>query len=164
LDAAQAIISQVVPTQPLAPTVRRIEGARFLEADPEAGALEGSFVDLSYYRPVSVSTTFSTEHSGSYQLVLDARALETYVDNVFDLNRCRIAFKLDGEPLLDQEFAREGDRRYEFNYEVELEPGEHVLTFEITPLTPDQKQERELRMRVERVTVVGPLEEELWTR
>src|SRR5690606_21281943 len=38
------------------------------------------------------------------------------------------------------------------------------LTFEITPLTPDQKQERELRMRVERVTVVGPLEEELWTR
>lgn len=164
LDAAQAIISQVVPTQPLAPAVRRVEGARFLDADPEAGVLEDGFADLSYYKPAAVSSTFVAERAGTYQITLDARALETYVDNIFDLNRCCVAFKLNGKPLLDQEFAREGDRRYQFDFEVALEPGEHELTFEVTPLTPDAKQERDLRMRVERVTVLGPVEEALWTR
>ena len=54
-------------------------------------------LSLSYYEPAAVSTTFRVEHAGRYQLVLDLTANERFVDGVFDYNKCRLIFKVDGE-------------------------------------------------------------------
>lgn len=127
-------------------------------------AIEGESLDLSYYTPVTVTGTFRAEHAGKYQVALDLRSLERYVDNVFDLNRCRVIFAADGETLLDQEFVREGDRKFEFSYERNWTAGDHPLSFEIQPVMPGQQQVRALRLRVNAVTIRGPLAPEFWVK
>ncbi|HEX2851836.1 MAG TPA: DUF1592 domain-containing protein [Opitutaceae bacterium] len=126
--------------------------------------IAGESLDLCYYTPVTVTATHRVEHAGTYQLVADLRSIESYVDNVFDLNRCRLVIAADGDTLLDQEFVREGDRKYEFTFERAWSAGDHTLTFEIRPLAPERPQIRFLRLRVNAVTVRGPLAPEHWVK
>lgn len=128
-----------------------------------APVVEGDTVVLSYYTPAVVAAKHRVERAGKYQLVLDVTAQETYADDLFDLNKCQIAFTLDGEKLLDQEFVREGyGRKYEFTYDRELTAGEHEFAMEIKPLAPETPQYRKLRLRINTVTVRGPLAPEFW--
>lgn len=127
--------------------------------------VENESVVLSYYTPALVATKHRVEHAGKYQIVLSFLAQETYADNLFDLNKCQMSFAVDGEKLLDQEFVREGyGKRYEFTYERELTAGEHELSVEIKPLGPETPPYRKLRMRIDTVTVRGPLAPEFWVK
>jgi hypothetical protein len=191
LDAAQVVIAKAVPTQSRVVAEKSIAGRKFVttkidatplevpvdavakDAAPSASAtskgrpapsIAGESLDLSYYTPVTVTATHRVEIAGNYQVVVDLRSIERYVDNVFDLNRCRLVIAADGETLLDQEFVREGDRRYEFTFERSWTAGEHTLTFEIRPLAPAQPQIRLLRLRLNAVTVRGPLSPEHWVK
>ena len=66
------------------------------------------------------------------------------------------------EVLLDQEFVRQGGRPYRFEFDRDWAAGPHPLTLEVTPLTPNEKPVRSLTLRVQAVTVRGPLAREHW--
>jgi hypothetical protein len=125
---------------------------------------EGEALDLSYYTPAVVATTYRVPHAGKYQVVAELRTSERYVDNVFDLNKCRLTFFVDGEKMLEQEFMREGGRKFEFTYDREWTAGDHELRFELQPVAPEQPQVRALRLRLAGVTVRGPLAKEYWVK
>ncbi|CAN5352697.1 DUF1592 domain-containing protein [soil metagenome] len=162
--AARTIIAQAVPTAPLVVAEKRIPGKTFqrTEGTPPAGMNGGESLVLSYYKPTKAHATATIKHAGHYQVVLDLSANERYVDNVFDYNKCRLVFKVDGKPLLDQEFVRQGGKNYHFEYPFEWKPGPHQLDVELIALTPKEKQVRSLTLRVSSVTVRGPLEKEFW--
>jgi mono/diheme cytochrome c family protein len=193
LDAAQTIISETVPSQPLVVAKETLSGRMFtavtvsaagaaatssavsntavqpaLPAQPAfkrpAPAIEGSALDLSYYTPSIVAKTFKAGHEGKYQVSVNISAVEKYVDDQFDLNRCRLIFKADGETLINQEFVRESDKVFEYSFERTWPAGDHVLTFEVQPIGPDKTQFRLLRIRLNSVTISGPEAPEFWVQ
>ena len=128
-----------------------------------APVVEADSVILSYYTPALVAAKHTVVQAGKYQLVLDTFAHETYAENLFDLNKCQVVFSVDGEKLLDQEFVREGySKKFEFAFDRELTAGEHEFSLEIKPIGPDTPQYRKLRIRLNSVTVRGPLATEFW--
>ena len=206
LDAAQTIVSGVVPTQPRVVAEQPIPGYSFVTtriespvtlvadsgpASPEsseagrrppaaaaatggmlrprrgflrpAPAREANALDLSYYTPVTVESVQHIARSGRYQIVADLTAVEKYVDDQFDYNRCRMIFTIDGEAVVDQEFVREGENKaYKFAFDREWKAGPHTLAFEIRPIGPDRDQKRLLRLRLNQVNVRGPFDEKYW--
>ena len=126
--------------------------------------VEGDALDLCYYTPATVAMAYRAEHPGKYQVGVNLLPVENYVDDQFDLNRCRLIFKADGETLISQEFVREAEKTFEFSFDRSWQPGDHALTFEIQPIGPDREQKRLLRLRLNAVTVRGPLAPEHWVQ
>lgn len=190
LDAAQAIVAGSVPTRPLVVAENRVEGRQFVTLRMESPAtlladattsapapaapttpferpapsIQGRALDLSYYTPVTVEAVHKIEHAGRYQVEIDLKAIERYVDDQFDYNRCRLLFSVDGEQVLDEEFVREGSKDYKFAFDREWTPGEHHLRVEVRPIGPDRDQKRSLRVRLNGVTVRGPYAPEHWVQ
>ena len=191
LDAAQTVVSSVVPTKARAVAEGVIEGRAFVVRPPVAAPIlptipkaagdaaqapppeikrpvpvvVGKALDLSYYTPITVTATQRAAHAGKYQVTVDLRVIERFVDEQFDLNRCRLAFKIDGVPVLDQEFVREGEgKAFKFTYERDWKTGDHELAFELKPVGPDLEQKRLLRLRLNAVTVQGPLGGKNWVK
>ena len=130
-----------------------------------APVIAGKALELSYYTPVTVTAKHRIDHAGKYQVVADLTAIERYVDDQFDYNRCRLLFKVDGETLLDREFVHEGEgKAFKFTYDREWKAGEHELTFEIQPIGPDREQKRLLRLKLHDVMVRGPFVEKYWVQ
>ena len=130
-----------------------------------APAIMGHAMDLSYYTPAKIVNKISATHAGKYRVTIDLKPVEKYVDDQFDYNRCRFQFKIDGQPLLDREFVRQGEAMtLTYTYEQEWAPGEHDLTFEVQPIAPDREQKRLLRIRVNSVRVEGPFATEHWVK
>lgn len=166
LDAAQTVIGQAVPTQPRAIDVQTVEGkefAAFVPPGAPAPQPQGEALDLSYYTPSTVAAHFRAEHAGTYRLTVDLMAVEHYVDNEFDLNRCRLVFQADGETLLSQEFVRESDKPFAFNFERQWSAGDHTLTFTLQP-TSALPHIRQLRLRLKSVAISGPEAREFWVQ
>jgi hypothetical protein len=158
ITAARAVVSQAVPEVPWVPAEKRIPGRLFAaKGSKPAGSGDGP-LSLSYYKPAVVSYTFLAEHVGRYQLIVDLTAKETYVDGVSDYNKCRLIFKADGKVLLDRQYTRQGNREYRFEFDQDLRAGPHEWTFELQPLTPNEKQVRSLALRIEAVTARGPID------
>jgi len=195
LDAAQVVVASAVPTKDKAVAEHPLPGRLFqvvasapapaaapLEATPVAAVpapvaapapvfarpapvVVGRALDLSYYTPAVVTATHRVDQAGTYELKVDLHAVEKYVDDQFDYNRCRLVFKADGVTLLDREFVRQGENSlFKFAQEQKWTAGDHVLTFEITPVGPDREQKRLLRLRLDDVIVRGPLEPEYWVK
>ena len=193
LDAALEIISSAVPAKSKALAENIVQGADFVavvgqlpvvaapvapsptaegqaaspapEFKRPAPVLAGKMLDLSFYTPSTATAKFHAAHAGVYKLNLDVRSVEHYVDEKFDLNRCHVTFKVDGETVLEQEFVRDEDERFfKFSYERNWQPGDHELRFEVKPIAPDQEQNRLLRVRVASVTVQGPLDDKYWAK
>ncbi|HEY4246914.1 MAG TPA: DUF1592 domain-containing protein [Lacunisphaera sp.] len=130
-----------------------------------APTIMGHALDLSYYTPAKVIGKVSATHAGKYKVTIDLKAVEKYVDDQFDYNRCRLLFKIDGQPMLDREFVRQGEAMpLAYTYEQEWAPGDHDLTFEVQPIAPDREQKRLLRIRVNSVRVEGPAATEYWVK
>ena len=66
---------------------------------------------------------------------------------------------MDGQELHNHEYTREGGKPFRYEFDRDWQEGEHELAFELQPLTPDQKRVRSLALRIDSVTVRGPLEE-----
>lgn len=159
LDAAQGIISQTVPTSSKVVAETEISGASFVREGAAVSTHKvGDFRALSYYEPAAVAHTLQIEHPGSYQLVLDMSANEWYVDNIFDYNRCRLIIKADGQELLRREYNREGGKRLHYEFDQKWQAGGHPLSFEVQPLTPGMEQIRALTLRINKVTLRGPMD------
>ena len=191
LDAAQAIVSGAVPTQPLVVAEKPVEGRQFVTLRMEtpatliadattsapapatpvatyerpAPAIQGRSLVLSYYTPVTVEAVHKVEHAGRYQVEIDLKALERYVDDQFDYNRCRLIFSIDGEQVLDEEFVREGyEKGFKFAFDRDWTPGEHRFLVEVRPVGPDRDQKRSLRLRLDAVNVRGPYAPQHWVK
>jgi len=165
LSAANQIISRAVPTKSGIPPETVVTGRRFCGRDenpnPEKKRRDGP-LSLSFYAPVTVSNTFTTEFAGKYRLVVDLMVNAKFVDDVFDYNQCRMSFKVDGKPLLEHEYSWEGGKPYHYDLETDWPAGRHELAFELEPLTPGEPQTRTLSLQINAVTVRGPLAKEHW--
>lgn len=163
LDAAKAIVAEAVPMAAGVVAEKPIPGRAFQKADGSVGgdSALGPLV-LSYYEPATVSHTHSIQHAGQYQLVVDLTANERYVEARFDTNKCRLVFKADGQELLSQEFTREGGKPFKFAFDRDWSAGDHKLEFAIEWLTPEAPQIRSLTLRLNSVTVRGPMDEKYW--
>ena len=83
---------------------------------------------------------------------------------MFDYNKCRLIFKVDGQELLRHEFSRQEGRTYRYEFDRDWKAGPHELTIEVEPLTPGEKRVRSLSLRIKSVTVRGPIDERYWVR
>ncbi|MCC5024561.1 MAG: DUF1587 domain-containing protein [Candidatus Synoicihabitans palmerolidicus] len=180
LDAAQKIVDEAVPKSALVVASRWVPGKAFKskvaveettddsdEAGQErpasevwqAGEVTNKSLDLVYYSPAAVATTHVAEHAGRYEVVVNMQALERYVDDEFDLNKCTLVVQIDGETLLEREMVRESyGRRFGFSFEREWTAGEHEIGGEMTPVLPAREQIRSLRLRLNDVVVRGPFD------
>ena len=159
LVAAEKIIGKAVPTTGTVVPEQVISGQQF-RSDADGGGKNSGPLSLSYYSPASGTNIFNTPHAGQYQLNLDLMVNEKYVDDVFDYNKCRFVFRVDGKELLRQEFSWEGGKPYHFNYDQTWAAGNHQLDFELRPLTPGVEQARTLSLQITAVTVRGPMTKE----
>jgi len=168
ISAAKAVVAQAVPTQAWAPAEKRIPGQRFQPAGVPTqsvgtrGGADGPLA-LSYYKAATVTYPFVAEHAGRYQVILDLTASETFVDGQFDYNKCRLIFKCGDRVLLTRDFSRQGRKPYHFEFEQNWQAGKQDLALEIQPLTKEQ-QVRSLTLRLEAVTVRGPMEKKYGVR
>jgi hypothetical protein len=165
LEAAKTIVARAVPTTGGSPAEQVIPGRGFQRAGENASreSKEGP-LSLSYYEDASLSHKFRAKNAGRYQLVVELTATERHVENQFDYNKCRLVLKADGKELLQKEYTREGNRAFRYDLNVEWPAGERELVLELQPATPDQKQVRSLAIRIDSVTVRGPMEKEHWVR
>jgi hypothetical protein len=164
IAAAKSIVAQAVPLQPLVPAENRIPGQRFASQTAKPFGPPDGPLNLSYYKAATAKHDFLAQHSGQYQLVLEFTASETFVDGQFDLNKCRLVFKSDDKVLVSQEFSRQGGKPYRLEFEQDWNAGKHELTVEVQPLTPKERQVRYLTLRLNAVTVRGPMAREHWVR
>ncbi len=168
--AANQIITENVPSAPKVVREQVVGGKQFRGADGSEGNGRGGRpgqserLRLSYYKPAAVSNTFKVDIAGKYQLAVALMVNERYVDNVFDLNKCRFIFRVDGKELLNKEYAWEGGKPYNYSYEVDWAAGDHEMSFELQPLTPDEPQTRTISMQITSVNVIGPLATEHWVQ
>ncbi len=128
----------------------------------QAGRVRGSELDLVYYSPAAVALTHEVSVAGDFEVELNFRAVEQYVDNEFDLNTCRLVFKIDGKTVMEKEMVREGWRNFSYTFPQTFAAGEHEFLVEIHPLEPAVEQKRDLRVRLTDVTLHGPLAEAYW--
>ncbi len=174
-DAAKKIVDEAVPMVSRVIAKRVIPGNAFVKpllvvTEQEENGDRGrsrrrgdeNSLNLSYYEPALAKAKIDVKAAGTYQLVLNLRANERYVENQFDHNKAAVEFSIDGESVLKREFVREGGKRFPFTFERKWKAGEHLLDLEVKPLTPDEEQVRSLSLRIESVTLIGPLEEEHW--
>lgn len=174
LAAAKTIISQAVPSVPRVPAENAISGKGFqktggstpTETSRSFSGRSSSFssLSMSYYEASWATNTYKIEHPGKYQVVLDFTASERYVEDMFDYNRCKFIFKVDGKEMLNRDFVREGGKPFHFEYDQDWESGQHEFSFEVKPLTPEEKQIRSLAMRINSVTVRGPMDSKYWVK
>lgn len=164
VTAAKTIVQQAVPIQPLVPAEKRIAGRQFIVGEAKPGGSAEGPLNLSYYKAVIARHTAKPTTAGTYQLVYDISAHESYVEGQFDYNKCKVILKADGIALLTQEFVRQGGKNYRWEFDLPWQPGEHELTIELEPLTPQEKQVRSLNLRINSITLRGPLERQHWVR
>jgi Protein of unknown function (DUF1587)/Planctomycete cytochrome C len=169
LAAAMVVVTKAVPADSAVPAEKVLWGRSFIGGDgtsPKATekAKDAGPRSLSYYEAASVTNRFGIEHGGQFQVILDYTADERFVDNKFDYNKCRLIFRADGHELFQHEYTRESGKAFHQEFDQDWIPGEHELVLEVQPLTPDQKQVRSLSLRIDSVTVRGPLDRKYWVR
>jgi hypothetical protein len=166
--AANQIVSQAVPTTSHVLPETVIAGRQFHNGTepknpdryrrPQSGGLS-----LSYYEPAAVSNVFKAPFAGKYALEVSLMVNEKFVDGIFDYNKCRLIFRVDGKEFLSEDYAWEGGKSYHYNYDADWAAGNHELSFELQPLTTNA-QTRTLSMQITSVKISGPMAREHWTQ
>jgi hypothetical protein len=124
---------------------------------------DGRPLTLSYYEPVAYVAELSVEYDGQYQVVVDLRANEQYVDGQFDYNKCLFTVTLDDETVLSQEFVRQGGQPFQFVFDRTWKAGLHQVRLQVNPLS-EERQVHTLNLRINQVAVLGPLDPQSWVR
>ncbi|MFN0130319.1 MAG: DUF1592 domain-containing protein [Verrucomicrobiales bacterium] len=161
LDAARTIVTQAVPIQARLMPERRVEGDRiFVRTDNATdGPRRNQF---SYYEPITLAAPLSVPHDGQYTLIFELYGHEKYVEGEYDLNRCRLVFRANGEELGREEFAHAAGKKFQFEFTRHLAAGDHQVSVELERLTPDENPVRDLALNIDRVIARGPADPTLW--
>src|SRR6478736_4327394 len=167
--AADQIITEAVPSVPKVMREQTVGGGQFRrsgESDEQMKERQKrrGGLQLSYYQPATAAHTFKADIAGQYQLDVALMVNERFVDNVFDYNKCRLIFRIDGKELLQQEYSWEGGKPFHYSYDVDWTAGDHEFSFELQPLTPDEPQTRTLSLQITAIKVRGPLAKEHWVQ
>jgi hypothetical protein len=165
LAAAKAVVGKAVRPESRIPA-EKIIGGRDFHGVGVTNTATGTNISLtfSYYKTALVTNTFHAPNAGRFQLLLDLAANERFVDNQFDYNKCHLALHVDGQEIFQQDYTREGNRPFHYELNQEWTAGDHQLTLQVTPLTPDEKQVRSLSLRIDSLTARGPLDPKYWVR
>jgi hypothetical protein len=158
LEAARTVVGRSVPQASRVMQERVISGRRFQAGEDSDGPFS-----LSFYSAAAVSNTFKAKQAGRYQLGIDLAINERFVDNVFDYNKCRLIFKVNGKEMLQRDFSWQGGRSYHYDVEADWAAGDHELKFELQPLTTNEPT-RTLSVQIASVTVRGPMAREFWVK
>ena len=158
--AANDLIARTVPQDSKSVPEQIIAGNQFTGGGRERPS---SGLSLSYYHPATVTNIFNLTVAGKYQLAVAQMVNEKYVDNVFDYNQCRVIFRVDGKEMHREDYAWEGGKPFNYNYEMDFPAGAHVLSFELQPLTTNEPT-RSLSMQIVSVKVSGPLDRKYWVK
>ncbi len=190
VNAAKEIVSSVVPMVSGVVRKRSIPGDEFqldlvtvaasIEA-PQDGAeaderqrrgfggrggppqAEPGTIELSYYKDAVARAVFEIKDAGDYTLRLNLKAIETYVDNQFDENRCEFTFSLGDERLVQQSFVRQGGKEFIFDFDRSFEPGQYTVTATVKPQS-ESAQIRNLRLQIGSVDLIGPKDERYYDK
>lgn len=160
--AAKQIITDAVPSVPRVVREQVVAGNQFSSAAAGEPGTVPDDLQLPFYQAASVTNNFSVGISGKYQLTAAVAANSRHVDDVFDLNKCRLIFRVDGKEMSQQEYHWAGGGANTYRFDVDWSAGRHELAFELQPLTPDEPQTRSLAMKISSVTVSGPMAQEHW--
>ena len=171
LAAAKSIVSQAVPMVSGVVAERKIGGQRFRREGVGINKNDGGInenekdgpLSFSYYEPASVKNMFHTEQPGRYQLVVHLVAQAKPAVGS-DFNRCRVILKADDHELLREEYIQHDEKPFQYQIDVEWAAGKHELDFTLEPLTPGERRLKYLAIRIDSVTVRGPLERQFWVR
>ena len=155
LVAAERIVGSTVPIVDGIAPEKVVHGWEFQDGTGRENP--GS---LSYYKRAAITNSITAPHAGQYQLNVNLTVNEKYVDDVFDLNKCELIFRVDGRELLKKEFSWEGGKPYHFSFDQTWAEGSHQLDFELQPLTPGLAQGRTLSLQINDMIVRGPLAKE----
>ena len=167
VTAASQIVSRAVPNVPREIREKHVNGREFRGGNIGSDGLSGRWqgrggLQLSYYSAAQVTNTFKVDIAGKYQLAVALQINERHVENEFDYNRCQMIFRVDGKELLRDEYSWEAGKSYHYTYDVNWATGDHEMTFELQPVTPDVKQTRTLSMQINAVKIRGPMAQEHW--
>ncbi|MDB6129097.1 MAG: hypothetical protein JWM04_204, partial [Verrucomicrobiales bacterium] len=164
LSAAKIIVSQTVPNTGKVTQEMAIPGKQFVGKESRGGPSTNGAVVLSYYEPAAISNQFALAKSGQYKVAFDFTAIETYVDGISDLNKCKLTLSVDGEPVLDKEFVRENGKPFHLEYDRTLTAGNHLVGMQIAPVLPGTNKVRNLGIRLTSVTLRGPSDKQFWVK
>ena len=167
--AANQIITGLVPTVDRVMPETTVSGRQFRSGrerdsgNPNGRPQRREGLSLSYYQPATVSNTFKAAFAGKYQLAVSLTVNEKFVDGIFDYNRCRFIFRVDGRELSRHDYSWEGGKPYNYSFETDWAAGNHELSFELQPLTTNE-QTRTLSVQINSVKVSGPMTREHWVQ
>jgi PAS domain-containing protein len=173
MQAAETIVATAVPIVSRVVKVQTINGGEFRPEGENGGGGgggggrgfgggRGGFgASLSLYKPAKVAKTIQIDKVGSYRLLLD---VSTRGEFNFDPGRGKVTFRLDGKELMAEEFGWGDSKKNIREYSLEFEPGPHVLSFEVEPLTPVEKRQTNVDFRINGAKLEGPLAESDWVR
>lgn len=189
VNAAEEIVSSVVPMVSGVVRQRSIPGDAFQldpltvadqigpledeeQAEPQRRGSRGrggmaraepGTIELSYYRDAVARAVMDIQDEGQYTLRLNLKAIETYVDNQFDENRCDFTFSLEDEQLVDESFVRQGGKEFVFDFDRHFKPGRYEMTAAVKSRS-ESPQIRNLRLRIDSVDVIGPHDERYYDK
>jgi hypothetical protein len=159
LAAAKTVVSKAVPLQGKTMPEFTIKGESFFREEPHE-----PLAMLSYNQAAATTAVTHVKHDGHYTVNFKLSGHEDFVEGEPDGNRCKVIFKLDGTDIAERELSTMAGREFGYDVPAAWNAGEHRLTVEVQPLTPNEKQARKLRLRIDSVVVAGPHEPEHWIK
>ncbi len=170
MQAAESIVTTAVPTVSRMVRSQTINGGEFRPENGGGGGGGGGGNrggrgfgggSFSLYQPAKVAKTVTIEKAGSYRLLLD---LGTRGEFNFDPGRGKVTFRLDDKEMFAEEFGWGDSKKSTREFVVDFEPGRHVLSFQIEPITPVEKRQTNVDFRIIGGKLEGPLAESEWVR
>ncbi|MEO6245210.1 MAG: DUF1588 domain-containing protein [Opitutaceae bacterium] len=156
IEAAIAAVHKGVPMDTVVMSTRMLEGGDFVTADGKQNA-----ANYSYYQARTTSHTFTIKKAGEYRLMLNTK-IDGEATPV-DPQHAHVVWKADGKVILDKEYEWADMDYLTDTFTFQWEPGDHVVSCELTPVFPDLKPLRtKMEYRVLFVIFDGPLEKEKW--
>lgn len=147
LQAAETIVTGVVPQTARVVPVQMATGRDFRDFDPATKPDDESFVEsedtrakraamgrpLLYHEPITVARIFTVERAATYRV-----ALNLQLRGPFDFNpaRCRLTIKVDGVPRHEEDLGSHDRKPLPLEFEETWTAGAHELSFELQPLAP----------------------------
>jgi hypothetical protein len=156
MQAAESIVAGAVPTVARLMPERTYRGNEFRNT---AGAGGGD--RLSFSKKAKVSRLYSADADGDYTLAVD---LVVEGAAASDPGQCTATFRLDDRQLMRETYSWHAHQSFRYSFQEHLSAGDHRLTFEIEPLTPAEKRQKSLDLRIVAVKVQGPLDPQKWAR
>ncbi len=156
IEAAIAAVHKGVPMDTVVMSTRMLEGGDFVTSDGKQNA-----ANYSYYQARTTSHTFTIKKAGEYRLMLNTK-IDGEATPV-DPQHAHVVWKADGKVILDKEYEWADMDYLTDTFTFQWEPGDHVVSCELTPVFPDLKPLRtKMEYRVLFVIFDGPLEKEKW--